>query len=268
LSSSEDIASFRVAALISYDGTSFHGFARQPGLRTIEGEISDLLNRIKMSHREIVCAGRTDAGVHAAGQVVHVDFCNQPDVDKMTNTLNKLLRPEICVKKAVMAPEGFHARFSAVSRSYVYFISWPSAPLPFYSRYVWHVGFDLDTAEMKKAAGVLVGEHDFSNFCKVGHSGSPIKNVLFADLILAESLNTPIIKNIDFNGLIFRIKAPSFCHQMVRSLVGFLILIGRGKLRASDLERALRADVYPRYVAPPNGLFLEEVTYGIQLGFN
>ena len=197
-------------------------------------------------------AGRTDAGVHAAGQVVSFEAPDGTDAAWVAARLNKRLAPEIAIRAAAAVPDGFDARFSAKRREYEYHLYRTVAPDPFLDRFAVHVPESLDLRAMRTSAKAFIGEHDFSSFCRRGE-GSLVRHVRSIKL----SAPTP-------GRLVIRVVADSFCHQMVRSLVGLLVEIGRGKRPPSDGRKTLAARdrAAAAGVAPAKGLILRSVAYG------
>jgi tRNA pseudouridine38-40 synthase len=218
----------KIALLVAYDGTDFHGFAGQKSARTVQGSLEEKLSLLLRGPIETVGAGRTDAGVHASGQVVSFAVPLLADPAWVQMRLNKLLAPEIVVRAAVEVPEGFSARFSAVRREYEYRIYRSSEPDPFRDRFALWVPDKLSIAKMRAGARALIGEHDFSSFCRRGN-GSMVRRT----------------RSIRFvsrgDELTVKISAESFCHQMVRSIVGILLDVGMGKRGTEDVAKALRA---------------------------
>jgi tRNA pseudouridine38-40 synthase len=261
----------RVALGVAYDGGSFHGFAAQPGQRTVAGSIASALGKIFGTEPRLVCAGRTDAGVHARSQVVHVDLptdvlerrYGRPDgafvLDGLVRSLSHQLGPEIAVYRAVLAPPGFDARHSAIWRRYRYDIDCSGRPDPVRAGSTWAIEEHLDLAAMRLGAYPLIGEHDFAAFCRQrdGEEGPIMRRVL--DVGFRQ----------DEESLIhFEIGATAFCHQMVRSIVGVLAAIGRGKARAPDVVAMLRSGSRQGAptIAPAKGLTLISVGYPDELG--
>lgn len=236
---------------VSYDGSGFNGYARQTGQRTVQGAIEGALVVLLKTSVTTAVAGRTDAGVHALGQVVSFEFDGNVDTERLMKGLNGLVGPEVSVRGAEVAPDGFNARFSATSRRYRYQIETAPAPDPLERRHVWHVGRPLDVEAMRSAAGSLLGEHDFSSFCRTVEGRSNVRQV--TELELVESLTRITVW----------IQANAFCHQMVRSIVGFLYDVGRGFSDASVVEEVIAARDRSRVatVAPPHGLTLWSVGY-------
>jgi len=244
----------RLRLLVAYLGTPFHGFALQPGLRTVASELTGALEKLAGHPVQLTCAGRTDAGVHAWGQVVSLDVTSDLDLGRLQRSLNKMLGPEVVVREAGWAAAGFDARRSALSRRYRYQVSCARWPDPLAAPTVWHLGAALDLRAMQAGSDPLLGEHDFSSFCHAvrDRPGPLVRRVLAADW-----------HDIGNEQLRFEIEATSFCHQMVRSIVGTLVEVGLGRRRAGDVLGILRARdrASAGPVAPARGLCLWEVTY-------
>lgn len=241
--------------LIAYDGTPFHGFAEQRDVRTVGGELRIALERIFNQSLELICAGRTDTGVHAWGQVVHFDVERDDiEVQNIQRSLNKQLGPAIVVREVSVVPYDFHARFSATGRRYNYSVLNTDLPNPFIANTSWWVSNALDVDSMNRAAAAIIGEHDFSTFCRRPKSEEEVS--LTRRINAAKwSRNEDLIE--------FDIEANAFCHQMVRSLTGMLVEIGRGRRSADDMSVALEARDRSKGapLAPPQGLCLREVFY-------
>jgi len=248
----------RLKLVVAYDGTDFHGFAAQtPDIRTVEAVLADALEKVLRSQREylnLACAGRTDAGVHARGQVVTVDAPPDVDADKVAHALNHMIGPEIVVRACERVAGDFDARRSATSRTYRYTVLNRPSPDPFLARTAWWVSEPLDLAQLRLAADPFVGEHDFASFCRRGPAGSTTtRHVLVAQWL-------PVI---DDGVYVFEITASAFCWQMVRSIVGTIVDAGSGKRRPGEMLAILRARDRQAAgtVAPPHGLTLWEVAY-------
>ena len=244
----------RLRLLVAYAGTTFRGFALQPGVPTVADALAGALERVLRHPVELTCAGRTDAGVHAWGQVVTLDASAAADLERLQRSVNKMLAPHVAVRQADWAPPGFDARRSALSRTYRYTLLCGKWPDPFLAATVWHVGTALDVRGMQAASDPLLGEHDFSSFCHAprGRPGPLVRRVLRAEW---SELGRDLLQ--------FEIEASSFCHQMVRSVVGTLVDVGLGRRQAGQMMSVLlardRAAAGP--LAPPTGLCLWEVTY-------
>ena len=256
----------RLRLTISYDGAGFRGFAVQPGQRTVAGALADAI-AVVVGHRvELVCAGRTDAGVHAKGQVVHVDVREGVDRARLIRSVNTLLKPTVVVRSAEVAPPGFDARRSARARRYRYLILEDETPDPLLAPLAWHVPGPLDLRAMASAADALLGEHDFRAFCRRvpgTEAGTPIRrrvlDARFTDIPVRPGELGPGARLLRFD-----ISAPSFCHQMMRSVVGALVEVGRGRRRAADVNWLLQSGDRSRVggvIAPPHGLCLVGVDY-------
>lgn len=235
---------------IAYDGTDFRGYATQPGVRTVQGELEAALGH-HIGPVTSVVAGRTDAGVHATGQVVSFATEVEIDPDLVKRSLNRQLGPEIAVLMFAAAPEDFHARFSATGRSYRYNILNREVPNPFRARTSWHVPDGLDVTAMNEAAAAFVGEHDFASFCRKAGDASTVRRVDWATWRAAEAI------------VVFDVAASSFCHQMVRSLVAQCVDVGRGRSQAAAVPAVLAARDRNASggAAPPHGLTLVAVAY-------
>jgi tRNA pseudouridine38-40 synthase len=234
--------------ILAYDGTGFRGFARQPGHRTVQGELEGALETVTGGAPRISVAGRTDAGVHATGQVV--SFETNADPERLGRSLNAMLAPEIAVLDARRAPRGFDARRSASAREYRYVVRTDPVQDPFTARYQWHRPGDYAIGPMRRAAGLLEGEHDFTSFCRP--AGASLVRRLER---LAVRRTGPVIE--------VRARADGFLHQMVRSLVGTLVRVGEGRMDPGSMPDVVRsrsrAAAGP--VAPPHGLTLVRVVY-------
>jgi tRNA pseudouridine38-40 synthase len=244
--------------VVAYDGTDFHGFAAQRDSRTVAGELATALAKVLRTTPEALelsCAGRTDAGVHAWGQVVSLPVANGAAVepDKVARAVNSQLGPEVVVREADWAVPGFDARHSATWRSYRYTVVNRPVPDPFLARTAWWVREPLDLRVLRMAGDPILGEHDFAAFCRKGPAGSTtVRRVLDSTWY---DLGDGVLR--------YDIRATAFCWQMVRSIVGTLVDVGVGKLRPSDVLRILRGgdrNAAGR-VAPPGGLTLWQVGY-------
>lgn len=247
--------------VVAYDGTEFRGVAESTGVRTVMGELRPAIERVtRTGGLEPVLAGRTDAGVHAWGQVISVSLPGDVDLDRLAHSLNRMCGPEIAIRSAEWADPGFDARFSATSRSYRYDVWNEPVAHPARARTTWHVVETLDVAAMNGAASAVLGEHDFSSFCRrpkpmAGAEPSMTRIVTEARWSEVPTGEGRLVR--------FEISASSFCHQMVRSLVGTLVDVGRGRIDRLSMADVLAARDRNRAgpVAPPTGLTLWAVGY-------
>jgi len=247
---------------IAYDGGDFHGWAAQPGLRTVQGELEAALATVlRRPEVSTVCAGRTDSGVHARGQVVHLDVGDDTLVSAagraggepaaaVARRLNGVLQPDLRVRRVVAAATGFDARFSALWRRYAYRVC-DGVPDPLTRGHVLTWPRPLDAEAMGEASRCLLGLHDFAAFCRQREGATTVRTLL--DLAWVR----------DGDLLTGTVRGDAFCHHMVRSLVGALLAVGEGR-RAVDwpgevLAAGLRDPAVT--VVPPHGLTLEEVGY-------
>ncbi len=237
---------------LAYDGSGFRGYAANAGVRTVQGSLEGALATVLRHPVETAVAGRTDAGVHARGQVVSFSLAAAIDPARLQRALNRLLAPEVVIRSLTEAPDGFDARRSALWRSYRYVIDDGPVPDPARRWIVWHVGGPLDAAAMDRAARAFVGEHDFASLCRAVEGGSTVRRVLEAAW-----------QRADDGLLTFTVSAGAFCHQMVRSMVALCVEVGRGRLDAAAIAGIIEARDRnaARGVAPPHGLTLWEVGY-------
>ncbi len=242
---------------IAYDGTEFHGWAAQRGLRTVQEELEAWIPRVlRLSEPvSLTCAGRTDAGVHARGQVVHLDLPEVADIDRtiadLAYRLRNVLPADLVVRRVSLAPPGFDARFSAIWRRYVYRIA-DSTPDPLLRIHVTPLRTELDLQRINAVASRLTGLHDFAAFCKQREGATTIRNLLQ----LSARRTWGDVAEIT-------VRADAFCHSMVRSLVGALVAVATGRRDAAWMVGLLDAGerVGEIRVMPPGGLTLEEVGY-------
>ncbi len=244
----------RLRLLVAYHGGGFHGFALQPGRPTVGGALSAALERDLRHTVELTCAGRTDAGVHAWGQVVSFDARADVDPLALQRAVNRALRPRIVVRAADVAPESFDARRSAISRRYRYTVRNNPVADPFTAATAWHVGRPLDLGAMRLACDPLYGEHDFASFCR----RPPV-----AGASLVRVVRDARWVDEGEGHLRFEIEASSFCQQMVRSIVGTMVEVGLGRRKAGEMAAVVRARsrAAAGQLAPPHGLCLWEVAY-------
>jgi len=247
----------RVRATVAYNGQSFHGFAINEGVRTIGGDLTEALARCLRQPVELTCAGRTDTGVHAWGQVVSFDAPSDADLLRIRTAVNRMLAPPIAIRALEAAPAGFDARFDATSRTYRYTVLNRDVPDPFLAATTWHCPQPLDNDAMNTAARAIVGEHDFSSFCR--------RQLTAAG---TEKPRVRVVKRAEWQAagqdlLRFEIEASSFCHQMVRSITGALVDIGAARNPPEAMAAILAAKDRSGVgnLAPPHGLCLWSVSY-------
>jgi tRNA pseudouridine38-40 synthase len=268
-------ATQRWRLLLAYDGAAFRGFALQPEVPTVAGALRQALERTARLREPplITCAGRTDAGVHARGQVVHVDLPPIPyDAAGLARALNRQLAPEVVVRHAEEVGDDFDARRSATGRSYRYLIWNAPEPDPLLAPVAWQVRDALDLGTMRTAADVLLGSHDFRSFCRRPPGTDPAEPIVRRVTRVRWSVDDgPEAADAgaglrEGRLLRFDITASSFCHQMVRSLVACLVEVGRGKGTPAGLLERLRATSRQAMAepAPAHGLCLVAVDYGGQ----
>ncbi len=215
---------------LEYDGSEFHGWARQPGLRTVEGVLSEGLDRVFPAWSGLHVAGRTDAGVHALCQVASLEVEGGPPLEHVAEALNAVLPGDVAVAAAAEAPPGFHARFSARSRSYRYRIDRRATPSPFEARRSWWLPQPLDEDGLHAAAALLPGEHDFRAF-----TPTETQHEVFVRVVERAAWRR------EGDALEFEITADSFLRHMVRTLVGTMVDLGPEELAALLRGRAARA---------------------------
>jgi tRNA pseudouridine38-40 synthase len=242
----------RVALIVEYDGSKFHGWQAQPGLRTVQGVLEAALSRVANSSVTVFCAGRTDTGVHAMYQVVHFDTTELRSARSWVHGANSYLPKDVAVIWAKDMPDDFHARYSATSRRYRYLIyNTPIRPALLYAYATWQYK-QLDHRLMQNAGQYLLGEHDFTSFRSIEcQSNSPMRNVTMLEVSRKGDM------------LSVDISANAFLHHMVRNIVGVLIAVGLCKHPEAWVQELLLAKdrKLGAETAPPYGLSLVEVIY-------
>jgi tRNA pseudouridine38-40 synthase len=247
----------RYALQIEYDGTPFSGWQRQPGQPTVQDRIETALAALEADVPSVAAAGRTDSGVHATGQVAHADLRREWDPFRLSEALNWHLKPApVAITGCARVPDDWHARFSAVERRYTYRVIARRAPLVHDLGKAWHVRGALDPCAMQAGAAYLVGRHDFTTFrASLCQAHSPVKTL---DAVEVEEVELPHGREVRFH-----LRARSFLHNQVRSIVGTLERVGAGAWTPDQVGAALtaanRAACGP--VAPPEGLYLTGVGY-------
>jgi tRNA pseudouridine38-40 synthase len=237
---------------LAYDGTSFYGWGKQPDRRTVQEEVEKAIAIISQSKIDSIVAGRTDAGVHATGQVIHVDVPESINLDEIAYKLNRILDEDIRVIQVSIAPEAFHARFSALRRSYIYKILDKNLPVPPINRFdiaSWYRPLEVDS--LNEASALVLGHHDFAAFCKFREGGTTIRTLekfqweRQGDLLVAS------------------VVADAFCYSMVRNLVGAAVCVADGRKESSWMGELLanKERVSDSLVFPARGLTLSSVEY-------
>ncbi len=265
---------------LAYDGTDFHGWQIQPGHSTIQGELQSALGRIVGESPLPQGSGRTDAGVHALAQVASVQLQARIPPANLLRALNRTLSGSIRILSAQIVPDSFHARHSAVAKTYEYRIL-PIEPAchqicpPFLARYVSPYSWRLDLAKLNSAAAAFLGEHDFRSFAASDPDLTARSLDASEDSIVQTEPRTSIrtIYSSEwheqltdgFHLLVYRVRGNGFLHHMVRNLVGTMLDVGRGYMRLEDISTILAAHdrSFAGPTAPARGLFLHSVEYGI-----
>jgi tRNA pseudouridine38-40 synthase len=245
---------------VAYDGSGFYGFVENRGVHTVAAALRQTLERVLGHTVKITCAGRTDKGVHAQGQVISFDIeSDRVSVGDLGTAVTRMCGPEVVVRSAEVVADDFDARFSARSRIYRYTVLQRPVPDPFLASTTWHVAAPLDLRAMVLACDPFIGLHDFSSFCRRIKPKDPSAR--------PRSLERRVIRaewrDVGDDLLRFEIEASSFCQQMVRSLVATMVEVGHGNQRAGDMMGVMAAADRPPSTqpAPPQGLCLWEVTY-------
>ena len=244
--------------ILSYDGSEFSGWQVQPDATTVQGTLASVIGRITGEKVLPQGSGRTDAGVHALAQVVTFVTESSVPTENFVKALNGLLPASVRVLEVAEAAPEFHARHSARAKTYRYRIYRGSICPPFLARYVWHDPYPLDEEAMARAAGLVVGEHDFTSFAAVdperGRDDDAISNLRRISSSSWERQG---------DELVYTVKGSGFLHHMVRNLVGTFILVGKKTLQAEDVTRILQARNRSAAgaTAPANGLYLVSVEY-------
>ena len=266
----------RVLLKVAYDGTDFHGWQVQPGVRTVEGELNRALSELTKEEITVIGASRTDAGVHALGNIAVFDTDSTIPPERFSYALNTLLPEDVKVVCSKEVAQDFHPRKVNCRKIYEYRISLGEFPNPLLRRNSWYVPYALDTKAMEKAAQVLVGEHDFAGFCSVHtQAESTVRTVYFVEVEEISADKTPVTdaksgpESTQAAGrkadgeIIIRICGNGFLYNMVRIIAGTLVEVGSGKRDDAwvkdALESADRTKSGP--TAPPQGLTLVEIIY-------
>lgn len=241
----------RFRAVVEYDGTDYHGFQFQSGQRSVQGVLEEALGKVTGQMTRVLGAGRTDAGVHARGQVIAFCVSWRHSVADLLRAVNAVLSRDVALLALEVAPEGFHPRYSAQSRWYRYTVLNQSLRSPLSRRWAFYVSRSLDVDRMNQAAASLIGEHDFATFGRSPQGRHTVRQVLRASWLRERAF------------LHFDTEANAFLQKMVRSLVGTLLQVGSGELSPKEFRQRLSA--CDRSLAgptvPPHGLCLMAVSY-------
>lgn len=239
---------------IEYKGTSFSGWQKQHDCISVQEVIEKAIFSFSQESPQLFAAGRTDAGVHALGQVAHFELAKDFSEHEVQGAINHFVKPHpISILKVSKMDTEFHARFSAKSRSYIYKIICRPAPLAILNNLAWQINHSLDINKMHDAAQILIGKHDLTSFRSTGcQAKNPVRNI---DIITVSKVSEEEIN--------IYIKAPSFLHNQVRIIVGCLYELGIGKITKKDLQNILEAKDRTKasFTAPPEGLYLLKVEY-------
>jgi len=245
--------------LIQYDGTDFHGWQVQDGLRTVQGELERTLSLLEDAPVQVVGSGRTDAGVHAEGQVANVRLNRDFTPDRLRIAINGNIRRDVRVMAATRAADDFHARFSAKTKTYVYRVINAPVMSPFWLRFAHHEGRFLDVGKMNETARLFLGEHDWTAF-SAARSDVETRVRTIIDFTVGSIWDSRANSSI----IEFRISANGFLRYMVRSIVGTILEVGRGEKDSDTIQTAIVSgdrDLAGQ-TAPANGLTLLKVDYG------
>jgi len=238
-----------IKLVIEYDGTAFLGWQSQAEGRTVQNEITRVLDQVLQEHISLIGAGRTDAGVHAKGQVANFRTASQMECRAIQNALNGLLPDDLVIHSLEDVHESFHARYDARERVYRYYLSFRPAAIG--RQYQWHVTYPLDLPLVKRSAATFLGVHDFEAFSKNGeinHRRCDVRKSFWTE---------------SDHGFVYEVRSDRFVRGMVRALVGTMVDLGRGAMSWQEFEQILNSGDRSRggTAAPAHGLFLEEVLY-------
>lgn len=252
-----------IKLLIEYDGTNYHGWQRQKNHATLQKIIEDRLLRITGEDAALIGASRTDAGVHAVGQVA--SFKTNSNLEPMTlqRALNATLPEDIRILYARETAAAFHPRYDALGKSYFYIMANTNFSSAFLYRYAWRVPYTLDLDEMKKAGGLLLGKHDFSAFRGAGCGAkSTARNITSLSIEKSSSIDF-MTATINGNFIKITVEADAFLRHMVRNIIGTLVEVGRGEMTLNSISEAIKLKDRKKTgpTAPAHGLFLEKVNY-------
>lgn len=245
----------RYKAIIAYDGTQFNGFQTQPNCRTVQGELERVLRKLNNDKTIFVTgSGRTDAGVHAIGQVIHFDYPETRELEKMRYALDSLTPKDIAIKSVEIVAEDFHARYNVVEKTYRFHVDLGKPRSPFRRFYASHFPYPIDADKIQRSLNDLVGTHDFTSFCA---SGTEVE----------DKVRTIYEAKLDVNDeedeLVFTFRGDGFLYKMIRNLVGTLLEIGNDRMAEGCIPEILAAKDRTKagQTANPEGLYLLEVKY-------
>lgn len=247
--------------LLEYDGTDFHGWQTQPAVRTVEGVLRTALTQVTTESPRLTAAGRTDAGAHSHGQVVGLELARDWEPSRLSRALNAVLPGDVAVRDAARVPDGFHARYDALARTYRYIVVSRRARAPLMRRYAWQVADELDTESMSRAAQLLRGTHDFGAFGRSPREGGgTVRTVSHIGLRRSSPLG-------DDQGAahVIEVCADAFLYGMMRNIAGVLVAVGRRRMDVVDVVGMLTEPRRERSVtvAPARGLHQWTVTYPV-----
>jgi len=268
--------------LVSYDGTDFSGWQRQPDAATVQEYLESAIERVIGEKVQVCGSGRTDAGVHALNQVANFKTACSIPCENLLKALNNILQPTVRIKEVSEVPLRFHARHDARSKTYRYRILQAPIASPFINRFVWHYPFPLNTSRMAQAAKLFEGEHDFTSFAAAdapaapavppvqpgaaagaGSEGAPVRRDNAEPNLVRTIFASRVLRRPRTCMLIYEVTGNGFLHHMVRNIVGTLVEVGRGRLEPGDIKRILEAcdRTLAGPTAPAQGLCLVNVNY-------
>ena len=257
-------ATRRILLRVAYDGTNYHGWQVQPNAKTIEGELNRILTQLIGEEIQVTGASRTDAGVHALGNVAVFDTLSRIPAEKFSYALNQRLPEDIVVQSSVQVDDDFHPRHCDCRKTYEYDILNRTFPLPAYRNTAYFLYGDLDLDAMRKACQAFLGEHDFASFCAAGAQVQTTVRTIYSLEVLEQPLTGIGRGDIPERLLTIRVRGNGFLYNMVRIIAGTLVEVGRGHIRPEEIEGIIaacdRAKAGP--TAPARGLRLVEIAYG------
>ena len=257
-------ATRRILLRVAYDGTNYHGWQVQPNAKTIEGELNRVLTQLTGEEIQVTGASRTDAGVHALGNVAVFDTLSRIPAEKFSYALNQRLPEDIVVQSSVQVDDDFHPRHCDCRKTYEYDILNRTFPLPAYRNTAYFLYGDLDLDAMRKACQAFLGEHDFASFCAAGAQVQTTVRTIYSLEVLEQPLTGIGRGDIPERLLTIRVRGNGFLYNMVRIIAGTLVEVGRGHIRPEEIEGIIaacdRAKAGP--TAPARGLRLVEIAYG------